>query len=90
MIPHHTVTGPHDAPVLVLSNSLGTTLEMWDAQAQALAERFRLVRYDTRGHGRSDTPPGPYTIDDVGRDVVELLDHLGVERAHVAGVAWAA
>jgi len=87
MIPHHTVTGPHDAPVLVLSNSLGTTLEMWDAQAQALAERFRLVRYDTRGHGRSDTPPGPYTIDDVGRDVVELLDHVGAERAHVAGVS---
>jgi 3-oxoadipate enol-lactonase len=87
MIPHHTVTGPHDAPTLVLSNSLGATLEMWDAQAERLAERFRLVRYDTRGHGLSATPPGPYSIDDVGRDVVELLDHLDVERAHVAGLS---
>ena len=87
MIPYHRVTGPEDAPVLVLSNSLGATLQMWDPQAKALARTFRLVRYDTRGHGRSDTPPGPYTIDDVGRDVVELLDHVGAERAHVAGVS---
>ena len=49
MIPHHTVSGPEDAPVLVLSNSLGATLEMWDPQAHALAERFRLVRYDVFG-----------------------------------------
>jgi 3-oxoadipate enol-lactonase len=87
MIPHHVITGPEDAPVLVLSNSLGATLEMWDPQAEALAERFRLVRYDTRGHGGSATPPGPYSIDDVGGDVVELLDHLGVGRAHVAGLS---
>jgi 3-oxoadipate enol-lactonase len=87
MIPHHVVTGPQDAPVLVLSNSLGTTLEMWDPQAEALAERFRLVRYDTRGHGRSPGPPGPYSIEQVGGDVVDLLDHLGVERAHFAGLS---
>jgi 3-oxoadipate enol-lactonase len=87
MIPHHTVTGPEDAPVLVLSNSLGTTHEMWDPQADALAERFRLVRYDTRGHGGSATPHGPYTIDEVGGDVIDLLDHLGVEKAHVAGLS---
>jgi 3-oxoadipate enol-lactonase len=85
MIPHHTVTG--DGPALVLSHSLGTTLEMWDPQAGALAERFMLIRYDTRGHGGSDLPPGPYEIADLGRDVVELLDHLGVERAHVAGLS---
>jgi 3-oxoadipate enol-lactonase len=87
MTVHHTVTGPEDAPVLVLSNSLGTTSAMWDPQAEALAERFRLVRYDTRGHGESPTPPGPYSIDDVGGDVVALLDELGIERAHFAGLS---
>jgi 3-oxoadipate enol-lactonase len=87
MIPHHTVTGPHDAPLLILSNSLGTTLEMWDPQVERLAERFRLVRYNTRGHGQSETLPGPYSLDDVGTDVIELLDHLDAERAHVAGLS---
>ena len=87
MIPHHTVTGPRDAPVLVLSNSLGTTFGMWDPQAEALARRFRLVRYDTRGHGGSDVPAGPYAIEDLGQDVIELLDELEVARAHVAGLS---
>src|SRR4051812_2142573 len=87
MIPYHRVTGPEDAPVLVLSNSLGATLKMWNPQARALARTFRLVRYDTRGHGGSETPPGPYGIDDLGQDVVELLDHLDLERAHVAGLS---
>ena len=85
MIPHHVVTG--DGPPLVLSNSLGTNLSMWNAQADALAERHRLIRYDTRGHGASPTPPGPYTIADLGQDVVDLLDHLGVAKAHVAGLS---
>ena len=87
MIPFHTVTGPEDAPTLLLSNSLGTTLEMWDPQAAQLAERFRLVRYDTRGHGSSPIPPSPYSIDDLGSDLIELLDHLDVERAHIAGLS---
>jgi 3-oxoadipate enol-lactonase len=87
MIPHHVVTGPEDAPALVLSHSIGSTHAMWDAQAGPFAERFRLIRYDTRGHGGSDTPPGPYSIDDLGTDVIELLDHLGIERAHVAGLS---
>lgn len=85
MIPHHVVTG--DGPPLVLSNSLGTTLHMWDPQAEALAERFTLIRYDTRGHGDSAVPPGPYTLDDLGQDVVDLLDHLEIARAHVAGLS---
>ena len=84
---HHVVTGPEDAPVAVLSNSLGSTYEMWDAQADALAERFRVVRYDTRGHGRSPVPPGPYDIDDLTADLVALLDRLDVERAHVVGLS---
>jgi 3-oxoadipate enol-lactonase len=87
MTVHHIATGPHAAPVLVLSNSLGATLEMWDPQVRALGAGFRLVRYDTRGHGLSATPPGQYSIDDVGRDVIELLDRLDVERAHIAGIS---
>lgn len=84
---HHEVNGPADAPVVVLSNSLGSTLQMWDAQLDALAERFRVVRYDTRGHGRSPVPAGPYTIDDLADDVVALLDRLGIERAHLVGLS---
>jgi 3-oxoadipate enol-lactonase len=87
MIVHHVVSGPADAPPLILSNSLGADLRMWDPQAEALAERFRLVRYDTRGHGGSPVPDGPYTIDHLGEDVVALLDHLEIERAHFAGLS---
>ena len=73
---HHVVTGPEDAPVVVLSNSLGSTTSMWDAQADALAEHFRVVRYDTRGHGRSPVPAGPYDIDDLALDLHESLAEL--------------
>lgn len=76
---HHTLEGPEDAPVLVTSNSLGATLRMWDDQAPALRERFRLLRYDHRGHGDSPVPPGPYKIDDLGRDILTLLDRLEIE-----------
>lgn len=84
---HHVVTGPSDAPVVVLSNSLGSTHTMWDAQADELAEHFRVVRYDTRGHGESPVPTGPYDIDDLADDVISLLDTLGVERAHFVGLS---
>lgn len=84
---HHVVTGPEDAPAVVLSNSLGSTMSMWDAQAEALAEHFRVVRYDTRGHGGSPVPPGPYDIDDVADDVIALLDDLGVDKAHFVGLS---
>jgi 3-oxoadipate enol-lactonase len=83
----HIVEGPADAPLLVLSGSLGATLRMWDPQAVALRERYRVVRYDTRGHGGSPVPRGPYTLGDLGVDVVALLDQLGVERAHVCGTS---
>ena len=73
--------------MLVLSNSLGTTLEMWDPQLPALTERFRVVRYDRRGHGRSPVPPGPYTIDDLGGDVLALLDRLELERVSFCGLS---
>lgn len=84
---HHLVSGPENAPVVVLSNSLGSTHTMWDAQIEALSERFRVVRYDTRGHGGSPVPQGPYDIDDLADDVVALLDRLGVERAHFVGLS---
>jgi 3-oxoadipate enol-lactonase len=83
----HSVDGPDDAPVVVLSNSLGATREMWAPQLPALAERFRVVSYDSRGHGASPAPAGPYTLDDLVDDVVALLDALDVERAHVAGLS---
>lgn len=84
---HHVVAGPDEGPVVVLSNSLGSTHTMWDAQADSLAEQFRVVRYDTRGHGGSPVPAGPYDIDDLVDDVVALLDTLHVESAHFVGLS---
>lgn len=76
-----------DAPVVVLSNALGSDLSVWDAQVGPLADRFRVVRYDTRGHGLSPVPDGPYSLDDLVDDLVALLDRLGIQRAHVAGLS---
>lgn len=84
---HYMLEGPEDAPVLAMSNSLGTTLAMWDEQAPILGERFRLLRYDHRGHGASPVPPGPYTIDDLGRDVLALLDRLEIENFSFCGLS---
>ena len=87
----HVVDGPaeggHDAPVLLLGGSLGSTVDMWLPQVPRLSRRMRVVRFDHRGHGGSPVPPGPYELDDLGRDVLELLDHLGVRRAHYAGLS---
>ena len=79
--------GAGDAPVVVLSNSLGTDLSMWDAQVPALTAHFRVLRYDTRGHGASAVTPGPYSIEQLGRDVVGLLDGLDIERALFCGLS---
>lgn len=84
---HFEAAGDRRRPCLLLSNSLGTDLSMWDAQAGALASAFFVVRYDTRGHGRSAAPPGPYTVAQLGGDAVALLDHLDIERAHVCGLS---
>lgn len=78
---------PADAPAVVLSNSLGATRAMWDAQVPELARHFRVVRYDTRGHGASPVRPGPASIDDLVDDLVALLDTLGIDRAHVVGLS---
>jgi 3-oxoadipate enol-lactonase len=84
---HHVVEGPPDAPTVVLSSSLGATHTMWERQVPALTQHFRVVRYDTRGHGLSPVVPGPCTIQDLADDVVALLDRLDVERAHVVGLS---
>jgi 3-oxoadipate enol-lactonase len=79
--------GPEHAPVLVLSNSMGTTMAMWDEQQGPLAERMRVLRYDHRGHGASEVPPGPYRIEQLGADVLDLLDDLGLERVSFCGLS---
>lgn len=84
---HHDITGRGDVPAVLLLNSLGSTMAMWDPQVPALTERYQVIRCDTRGHGESPVPPGPYVIDDLVDDVVALLDNLGIERAHVAGLS---
>jgi 3-oxoadipate enol-lactonase len=84
---HHVVTGPADAPAVLLGPSLGTTLEMWDDLAEALAGEYRVVRFDTRGHGKSPVPAGPYTVADLVADVVGLADALGIDRFAYVGLS---
>jgi 3-oxoadipate enol-lactonase len=80
-------TADDGKPPLLFSNSLGTNLHMWDAQAAPFGESFRVVRYDSRGHGRSDAPDGFYTIERLGRDALAILDALGIERAYFCGLS---
>jgi 3-oxoadipate enol-lactonase len=84
---HYELEGAAGAPVLVLSNSLGTDLHLWQPQLSALSRHYRVLRYDQRGHGQSSVPPGPYTFDALGGDVVELLDALHIECAHFCGIS---
>jgi 3-oxoadipate enol-lactonase len=83
----YTVDGPDAAPALLLCNSLGATLDLWTPQLPALAARFRVIRFDTRGHGRSAPPGGAATLDDLGRDALAVLDAAGAARAHVCGIS---
>jgi 3-oxoadipate enol-lactonase len=84
---HHDLAGPSNAPALVFSNSLGATLSMWDPQIPALQKQFRVLRYDTRGHGYSSVTSGPYSIEGLARDVLALLDKLQLERVHFCGLS---
>jgi 3-oxoadipate enol-lactonase len=83
----YDLLGPEQAPVVVLSCSLGTDRTMWDPQVPALAQRFRVLRYDLRGHGSSPAPAGPYAISDLGEDLLALLDRLEIKRATLCGVS---
>ncbi len=75
---HYRFDGGNGAPVLMFSNSLGTTVDMWEPQVEALAGQFRILRYDNRGHGASDVPVGPYTVERIARDAKELVEGLGL------------
>lgn len=79
--------GPADAPVLIFSNSLGSDLSMWQAQVDHFKNDYRIVRYDHRGHGGTAVPEGPYSFEELSMDVVALMDALGIERAHFAGLS---
>lgn len=84
---HYRFDGPEGAPPLLLSNSLGTSMAMWEPQVAELSCSYRLLRYDSRGHGKSDVPAGAYSMDRLGRDVIELLDQLEIEATHFCGLS---
>ena len=84
---HIRTDGPEDAPALLLSNSLSSDLSMWDEQVPVWSKRFRVIRYDQRGHGRSVVTKGAYSMDRLGRDAVGVLDALGVRKAHWCGLS---
>jgi 3-oxoadipate enol-lactonase len=84
---HYEWAGAEHLPVLVFSNSLGTNLQMWDSQVEEFTKHFRLLRYDTRGHGQSNVTPGPYTIEQLSWDVVRLMDVLQLDRVNFCGLS---
>jgi 3-oxoadipate enol-lactonase len=84
---HHEISGRADAPPLLLGNSLGTDMRIWDGVVAALGDRYRVVRFDHRGQGASPVPAGPYEIADLGADVVALLDALAIDTAWYCGVS---
>src|SRR5690348_404491 len=84
---HYELSGPAGAPVLLFSNSLGTNLQMWEGQRAALEKQFRILRYDKRGHGASSVPPPPYRIEQLGQDVLGLLDGLRLDRIIFCGLS---
>ena len=86
----HRFAGAPDGPVVMMAHAMGTSHRIWDPQVPALADRFRLLLYDWRGHGDTDAPPGPYTLSGFVRDAVGLMDALGLERVHWVGISTGA
>jgi 3-oxoadipate enol-lactonase len=84
---HYELDGPATAPALVLSNSLGTNLSLWDPQLPIFAKSFRVLRYDSRGHGQSSTTQGEYSVEMLGRDVIQLLDALNLQHVNFCGLS---
>ncbi len=84
---HYTLNGPASARVVTLSHSLATNLAMWEPQVSTLAARYRVLRYDTRGHGGTDAPSGAYSLDQLAEDAVALFRALGIERTHFVGLS---
>ena len=84
---NYRIEGPASAPVVAMSHSLATDLSMWDPQVEALTAKFRVLRYDTRGHGGTDAPEGPYSLDLLAEDVHALLGALGIHQPHFMGIS---
>jgi 3-oxoadipate enol-lactonase len=84
---NYQIDGADNAPALLMSNSLGTNLHMWDNQVEALTKRFRVIRYDTRGHGRSGAPSFPYTFAMLGADAIALMDALKLSKVRFCGLS---
>jgi 3-oxoadipate enol-lactonase len=84
---NYEVAGPEGAPVVTMSHSLAANLDMWAPQVEALKDRYRVVCYDTRGHGGSDAPDGDYSLDDLAEDTRQFLAALGIERTHFVGLS---
>ncbi len=84
---HYVIEGPDDAPVVTFSHALGADLGVWQAQAEACSERYRVLRYDTRGHGDTDAPTGPYSLEQLAGDVVALLETLGIAKTYFVGLS---
>jgi 3-oxoadipate enol-lactonase len=84
---HYELSGAAAGPVLVLANSLGSNLHMWDKVLPRLEKNVRILRYDMRGHGKSSVPPPPYTLDQLGSELLLLLDHLSMDRVHLCGLS---
>lgn len=81
------IDGAEGAPWLTFSNSLNTNYSLWDGQVALLGDRFRILRYNTRGHDGTEAPPGPYELEDLASDIVALWDELGIERSHFVGLS---
>jgi 3-oxoadipate enol-lactonase len=84
---NYEISGRKDGPVVMLSHSLASSLKMWEPQMGMLESHFRVLRYDTRGHGKSETTPAPYTLEILGEDALGLLDELGMDRVHWVGLS---
>ncbi len=84
---NYEIYGREEGDVIMFSHSLGTNLLMWDPQIKALKDRYKLLCFDTRGHGESDVPDGPYTLEELAKDAVGLLDVLGIKKVHWVGLS---
>lgn len=87
VIIHYQTFGDKNNPALIFSNSLGTNYTLWQPQIEALQHQFYLIGYDTRGHGQSSIPLHSYSIDELGQDVVALLNHLNIKKANFCGIS---
>jgi 3-oxoadipate enol-lactonase len=84
---HYEMDGPDEAPVIACSHCLAGDLRVWDEQVDALRRKYRVLRYDARGHGRTSAPKGPYTLEMLAADLIGLLDGLAISRAHIMGIS---